>query len=78
MAAVAESSSRAGLLEPPAWSALLPRLIEAQRGRWGLWLAPLLMTGIIGYFALPQEPSPWIGPAALAGIVAAWIAARGL
>src|SRR5687767_9412993 len=78
MAAVAESGSRAGLIAPRAWSrALLPRLIEAQRGRWSLWLAPLLVGGILGYFALPVEPPPWVGAAALAACLAAWVAVRG-
>src|SRR5688572_11476559 len=71
MAAVAELGSRAGLFEPPAWSrAMLPRLIEAQRGRWALWLAPLVVSGILLYFALPAEPPGWLGPAMLAVCVA--------
>jgi competence protein ComEC len=78
MAAVAESASRAGLIEPPAWSrALLPRLIEAQRGRWALWLAPLVVSGILGYFALPAEPPAWLGAAALTACIAAWAGLRG-
>ena len=49
---------------------MLPRLIEAQRGRWALWLAPLVVSGILLYFALPAEPPGWLGPAMLAVCVA--------
>ena len=77
MAAVAESGSRAGLIEPPAWTGALPRLLEAQRGRWALWLAPFLVSGILVYFALPQEPPAWLGAAALSACVAGWVGLRG-
>ncbi len=78
MAAVTESDSRAGLAEPRAKSyALLLRLAEAQRGRWPLWLAPLLVAGVLVYFALPEEPPFWLGPMALTGCLGAWVLARG-
>jgi competence protein ComEC len=70
MAAIAELESRA---EPLVRSGiLLLRLIEAQRGRWKLWLAPILLAGVIVYFALPAEPPLWIGPASLIASFCAW------
>ena len=49
MAAIAELESRA---EPLARSGvLLLRLIEAQRGRWKLWLAPIIVV-LVGFGAL--------------------------
>ena len=38
----------------------------AQRDRWVLWLPIGLGLGIAAYFALPVEPEPWLGVAALA------------
>ena len=38
--------------------------IEAERGRWILWLPVALGLGIAVYFELPSEPSLWLGPAA--------------
>jgi competence protein ComEC len=70
MAAIAELESRT---EPLARSGvLLLRLIEAQRGRWKLWLAPILLAGVIVYFALPTEPPLWIGPVTLIASFCAW------
>lgn len=72
MAAVAELDARAGSAARPA----LLRLCEAQRGRWALWLAPLLLSGILVYFALPREPPAWLGPVALAACLGGWAAVR--
>ncbi len=40
--------------------------LEAERGRWLLWLPVALGLGIAVYYELPVEPAPWLGPA-LAG-----------
>lgn len=37
--------------------------IEAERGRWVLWLPVALGLGIAVYFELPAEPPLWLGPA---------------
>ena len=36
-------------------------LIDTERERWFLWLPVALGTGIAIYFALLQEPAPWLG-----------------
>lgn len=36
--------------------------IEAERGRWPLWLPVALGLGIAIYFELPAEPALWLGP----------------
>ncbi len=49
--------------------------LAAERDRWVLWLPVGLGIGIGVYFALPGEPSPWLGPsAALAVMVLAAVA----
>src|SRR5215470_13519651 len=46
--------------------------LEAERGRWMLWLPVALGLGIAVYFELPGEPAIWLGPAlAGAALVAA-------
>lgn len=55
-------SARARRLAPLAW---LGEALLAERERWPLWIPALLGTGIAGYFALPSEPPPLAGPAAL-------------
>jgi hypothetical protein len=74
MAAVAELDVAAGSGREGAGSgALLLRLVDAQRGRWALWLAPLLLCGTLLYFALPEEPPIWLGAAGLiAALVSSW------
>jgi len=47
-----------------AAASLLARLL-AERERWGLWLPVGFAFGIGLYFALPVEPWPWIGAAAM-------------
>jgi competence protein ComEC len=37
--------------------------IDAERGRWMLWLPVALGLGIAIYFELPSEPPLWLGPA---------------
>lgn len=52
--------------------------IEAERGRWMLWLPVALGLGIATYFELPSEPVLWLGPvAAGAALVAAVLAPTG-
>ncbi len=48
----------------------LGRAFAAERERWPLWLPVALGVGIGMYFALPFEPSAWIGPAATVGAIA--------
>ena len=40
--------------------------IEAERGRWMLWLPVALGLGIAVYFELPSEPALWLGPSVAA------------
>ncbi len=58
----------------PGW--LLDRLLEAEAGRFSLWLAPALVAGVALYFALPFEPPLWAGPAAAIPLLAATIVLR--
>jgi competence protein ComEC len=52
--------------------------LDAERGRWMLWLPVALGLGIAIYFELPAEPALWLGPAlAGAGVVAAILAPAG-
>jgi competence protein ComEC len=37
--------------------------LDAERGRWMLWLPVALGLGIAIYFELPSEPPMWLGPA---------------
>lgn len=46
-------------------SRYLTGIIQAEEGRWILWLPVLLGMGIGFYFALPVEPSLWVGLATL-------------
>lgn len=52
--------------------------LDAERGRWMLWLPVSMGLGIAVYFELPSEPALWLGPA-LAGsaVVAAVLAPSG-
>lgn len=43
------------------WRAAAVAVLEAERGRWVLWLPVALGAGIAGYFALADEPGPWCG-----------------
>jgi competence protein ComEC len=47
-----------------AW---IPEQLDAERGRWMLWLPVALGLGIAIYFELPVEPALWVGPALAAG-----------
>jgi competence protein ComEC len=48
------------------------RQLDAEQGRWMLWLPVAMGLGIAIYFELPSEPALWLGPAlAAAGCVAA-------
>ncbi|SJZ47532.1 competence protein ComEC [Enhydrobacter aerosaccus] len=44
--------------------------IEAERGRWMLWLPVAMGLGIAIYFELPSEPAIWLGPVLAAAGVA--------
>jgi len=41
--------------------------LDAERGRWMLWLPVALGLGIAIYYELPAEPALWVGPALSAG-----------
>src|SRR5260221_13627359 len=41
--------------------------LDAERGRWMLWLPVAMGLGIAVYFELPSEPAIWLGPALAAG-----------
>src|SRR5207237_10666268 len=43
--------------------------LDAERGRWMLWLPVAMGLGIAVYFELPVEPALWLGPVA-AGVAA--------
>ena len=45
--------------------------LDAERGRWMLWLPVAMGLGIAVYFELPSEPALWVGPAVGAGAIAA-------
>ena len=65
--------------EPPmeAIAGRLVRELYAERERWPLWLPAGLGLGIAVYFALPVEPSLWVGVLGLgAALVAAWLVRR--
>lgn len=44
--------------------------LDAERGRWLLWLPVALGLGIAIYFELPSEPALWLGPVLMAGSLA--------
>ena len=41
--------------------------LDAERGRWMLWLPVAMGLGIAVYFELPSEPALWLGPAIAGG-----------
>lgn len=45
--------------------------LDAERGRWILWLPVAMGLGIAVYFELPSEPALWVGPAVAVGAVGA-------
>jgi competence protein ComEC len=52
--------------------------LEAERGRWMLWLPVAMGLGIAIYFELPSEPAIWLGPAlAAAASIALFLAPVG-
>ncbi|MDP1753669.1 MAG: DUF4131 domain-containing protein, partial [Reyranella sp.] len=54
------------------------RQLDAERGRWMLWLPVAMGLGIAVYFELPSEPALWVGPAAaVTALVAAALAPSG-
>jgi competence protein ComEC len=44
--------------------AFLAEWVEAERGRFVLWLPVVMIVGILAYFSLNREPSLWLGLAA--------------
>jgi len=60
---------------PRAW---ILHQLDAERGRWMLWLPVAIGLGIAIYFELPTEPAMWLGPAlAVAALGAAFMAPAG-
>ena len=60
-------------MQPSAFAARIWILdqLDAERGRWMLWLPVAMGLGIAIYFQLPVEPALWLGPAlAAAGLAA--------
>ena len=52
--------------------------LDAERGRWMLWLPVAMGLGIAVYFELSSEPALWLGPALCgASLVAAFLAPAG-
>lgn len=43
------------------------RQLDAERGRWMLWLPVAMGLGIAIYYELPSEPALWLGPAVAGG-----------
>ena len=59
--------------------AIIPAIAEelaGERDRWAPWLPVGLGAGIALYFALPGEPPPWLGPAAVAVVMGLGYLAR--
>jgi competence protein ComEC len=56
--------------------AFLAEWVEAERGRFALWLPVSAIAGILAYFSLAAEPPTWLGPlaalAAGAGLGLGW------
>ena len=70
MIAVDAAEGKAGLID---------RSLAAFRGdadRWPLWLPVGMGVGIAAYFALADEPAPWLGPALVLCLAAAGLALR--
>ena len=67
-----------------AYAARLERLIEAESGRFVLWLPVFMGAGVLTYFSLRVEPPLWAGAAAAApasraaGLAGRWRPARAL
>src|SRR5260370_3355600 len=52
--------------------------LEAERGRWMMWLPVAVGLGIAIYFELPSEPAIWLGPGlAAAASAGAFLAPSG-
>lgn len=54
----------------------LARLLAAERGRLAPWLAVAMGVGVLAYFALHREPSPWAAAPAPLLVLLAWLVAR--
>jgi competence protein ComEC len=59
---------RASLTAARTW---IQQQVEAERGRWMLWLPVALGLGIAVYFELPSEPTLWLGPSLATGAILA-------
>jgi len=55
--------------------AFILQQLDAERGRWILWLPVAMGLGIAIYFELPSEPALWLGPVVAAGGGAAMLLA---
>jgi competence protein ComEC len=63
--------------EARAWAKGAAEAFYAERDRWPLWLPVLFGAGILVYFGLPLEPSPYVGAVAMAIALALAVLARG-
>ena len=63
------------LIAGAAWRSAAATLL-AERERWALWLPVALGLGVVLYFALPFEPSVWLGPTWVVLAIAVGIALR--
>ncbi|MBR0682443.1 ComEC family competence protein [Roseomonas eburnea] len=52
-------------------------LLAGERGRLAPWLAVAMGAGVLAYFGLREEPSPWVmAPAPVLVVLAWWVATR--
>ena len=63
------------LIAAAAWHRTVA-IFLAERERWALWLPVALGLGVVVYFALPFEPSLWLGPTWVALAIVVGIALR--
>jgi hypothetical protein len=70
-------AARFASLRPARIGRRFAEVVVAERERWSLWTPVGLGTGIALYFALPFEPSIWLGLSSTALALAAVAVARG-
>jgi len=73
MSLVSGAMARVGLAKPSRFAGVWHSLLAAERGRFVLWLPVFLGAGDALYFALRTEPPAWLGFAAFAAALAAWL-----
>ncbi len=66
------SNKRLNMASARAW---LGGQLDAERGRWLLWLPVALGLGIAIYYELPMEPTWWLGPILTTGCAVAVVLA---